>query len=85
AHVAEQTLAAFVRSAHRPLAGRILLDPRESRPTGHAQPFFRVLLAVAEAEHLHLKLQSIELAADLSGLLQLCTMPTIHDPDEKRS
>lgn len=37
------------------------------------------------AEQLHLKLQSLELEADLSSLLQLCTMPTIHDPDEKRS
>ncbi|MGY0794528.1 hypothetical protein ACW7BJ_34725, partial [Azospirillum argentinense] len=46
-HVAEQTLAAFVRTPHRPLVGRVLLNRKESRPTAPAQPFFRILLVRA--------------------------------------
>jgi hypothetical protein len=45
AHVAEQTLAVVVRSAHRPLSGRFLRQQRESRRAVPAQPFFRILLA----------------------------------------
>ncbi|MGY0794281.1 helix-turn-helix domain-containing protein, partial [Azospirillum argentinense] len=44
--VAEQTLAAFVRTPHRPLVGRVLLNRKESRPTAPAQPFFRILLGL---------------------------------------
>ena len=39
----------------------------------------------AGAENLHLRLQGLELETDLPSLLHLCTMPAIHDPDEKPS
>ena len=44
AHVAEQTLAAFVRAPHPSLSVRVLCQERESRQPVAAQPFFRVLL-----------------------------------------